>query len=270
MNVEVCYPEQQIDQVFKVGLVITTWNRAEYLRRCLRSLKASGLHETLIVIVDDASDQEETLSLVRTFSMPGVPIIKIFKKKRDEFNVHQSLKMGWGLLLKKYSCKYLCNLDSDAIVAKEWMSLLIGLYSRLSRERGPLILTGFNAYNHKALEPGKDFCVKKSIGGINMFFDEFIYRDIVLPSLHYLWDDKVVQLMNAKAYPMVCSTPSLIQHIGKTGQWSSPAMYDISIDFVEDSNAKHMLLWLKVNMNQQVFFFKQSFKWLWKRMLHKT
>ncbi len=267
MNVEVCYPEHQIDRVFKVGLVITTWNRANYLQRSFTSLKASDLRETLIVIVDDASDQEETLSLVRTFSIPGVPIIKIFKKDRDEFNVHRSLRMGWDLLLEKYSCKYLCNLDSDALVAKEWMGLMIQLYSRLSVERGPFILTGFNAYNHIVLEHDKDYCIKKTIGGINMFFDEFIYKDIVLPSLDYLWDDKVVQLMNAKAYPMICSTPSLIQHIGKTGQWSSPKMYDISIDFIEDPNAKRIFLWLKANMNKQICSFKQSIKWLWKKIL---
>lgn len=119
------------------------------------------------MIVDDASDRKETLSLIKDFSIANVPVIKIFKQERNGFAVHHSLQVGWDLLSEKYHCHYLCNLDSDALVTNNWMNRLLALYKTQRSKRGPLIVTGFHAHSHPVLKEYDDYRIKKSIGGLN-------------------------------------------------------------------------------------------------------
>ena len=47
----------------KVTLLITTYNRPEYLRRCLASVKRAGI--TDVLIIDDCSTDTERCSLLK-------------------------------------------------------------------------------------------------------------------------------------------------------------------------------------------------------------
>jgi len=250
---EIIYPNYPIQTSYEIGLVITTFNRPHYVEKCLNSLQNSVLDNVIIVIVDDASDMEETISLIKDFSMPNVPVIKIFKQERDGFAVHHSLQVGWDLLSEKYHCHYLCNLDSDALVTNNWMNRLSALYKIQRPKRGPLIVTGFHAHSHPVLKEYDDYRIKKSIGGLNMFFDLQLYQKIIRPNLVLCWDDDVVKAMQVFKYSILCTKPSVIQHLGKMGHWSNiESGYDMAFDFEDDTASRRLALWIDLHLYRRL------------------
>ena len=55
-----------------LALIITTYNRPEYLRKCFDSILRSDIpNGTVVLISDDCSDDEETLNLIRNFKVKG-------------------------------------------------------------------------------------------------------------------------------------------------------------------------------------------------------
>ncbi len=70
-----------------------------------------------------------------------------------------------------------------------------------------------------------------------------IYDKIVRPCLSGLdWDWLMVEQMHDHNYPILCTRPSVIQHIGRDGLWSSSnGTYDVAIDYW-GTNPKMMAL----------------------------
>ncbi len=193
-----------------------------------------------MAVVDDASNDPETVKLVNDLTLPGIPIIKIFKRLRGGFAVHESLRLGWDLLAGKYGCRFLCCLDSDVVVRADWLLRMRNLFDREAARRGPLIVTGFNAQPHPVICEGDDFYLKKVVGGISMFFDHDMYREVVRPNLKLEpstgvgWDWHVIHEMGRRGFPFLCTKPSVIQHIGRHGVYSTDAGgYDVAHDFQE-------------------------------------
>ncbi len=231
-------PDRWPAAIPETGLVIPTFNRPEYVRASFESLRGSRLQGVLVVIVDDASNDPETLEMVKALDLPGVPVIKVFKHRRRGVAAHESLRWGWDLLSGKYRCRFLCCLDSDAVVKPDWLVRIRSLFDRETPRRGPLIVTGFNAHPHPVLSEEADFYIKKIVGGINMFFDGEMYRKVVRPNLKLEsstglgWDWHVIHEMERQGYPFLCAKPSVVQHIGCRGVYSTAAGgYDVALDF---------------------------------------
>lgn len=219
------------------GLVITTWNRPEYLAPCLESLSRSRLENTVIVVVDDASDDDRTLELIRSFS-PGVPLIRIFKKKRT--SMHVGLDIGW-CLLRNLGCRYLCNLDADALVRTDWLTTLRTLFESLPYRRDATLLSGFNRSDPPCvLEEHENYLRKYRMGGINYFFTPGFYARIRFLMFNSNWDSHIQYwcgTQHADRYHMVCCRPSVVQHIGRFGLNANESGYfDTADDFVPDWN----------------------------------
>ena len=216
------------------GLVITTYNRPDYVERCFASLQQSNLQNTVVVIVDDASSDKATLELIKQFTLPEVnQLIKLTRQNKYGFQVHESLKLGWDLLHYTYQVDYLCNLDSDAIVKSHWLETLQITYMQQQPYYNNFLLTGFNTLNHPIRKEHQDIYVKESFGGINTFFAAGnFYRNTIRPCLvDTIWDWQVVHTMAAYDYPILCTKPSVVQHIGKTGENSTLEKYDFAADF---------------------------------------
>ncbi|MEM7530778.1 MAG: glycosyltransferase family A protein [Chloroflexota bacterium] len=226
------YPRQLLQTHYPIGLVVTTYNRPDYLKRCLASLKNSDLTETIVLLVDDGSEDAQTLEMIRAFEMADVPVLKAFRRQKEGCAMYENLRYGWDLLAEQYNCTYLCNLDPDTLVRKAWLQKIHHLY-RSEQAGGPLIATGFNAHQHPILSQEKGIYHKQSIGGINLFFDRELYEQIVRPSLFDIkWDWRVVQEMQKQNYRILCTRPSVIQHIGREGFWSGKhGVYDFAIDY---------------------------------------
>src|SRR5436190_13551853 len=98
----------------KLGIVITTFERPQYLKECLDSLKRADIPDgTEIIIVDDCSKNQETKSLIFN---SGYNVIQ----KNANRGICDSLVVGFDYLLNK-ECTELMNLDADAICRNDFI-----------------------------------------------------------------------------------------------------------------------------------------------------
>ena len=227
----------QLTDTYDVGLIVPTYNRPKYLRRTLRALRRSDLSKTVLLFVDDVSDNPETRRLIEQFSHPQAPIVRIWRTHKEGVKMHENLYFAWEWLLANLpTCRYFCHLDPDTILKKHWLQTVRDLYET-HRPQRQLMVTGFNALWHTIEETQGNYYVKRSIGGLNMFFDAELYVELVRPCFLALewgldWDWKLVDAMQEKRYPILCTKPSVIQHIGRTGVWAKQHQnYDFAIDY---------------------------------------
>jgi glycosyltransferase involved in cell wall biosynthesis len=232
-QVEIIEPQTPDRDRFEIGIVIMTWNRPRYLERCLASLARSRLRDTVVAIVDDGSDDPNTLDLIRDFDLPGVPVARLMIGVHEHFLLHENLRLGWDYLIDRWRGRYLANLDSDAIVVPEWLERLRDLYLQHRDGNPHLIVSGFNgAVYHPARSVHEDHVVKPTLSGLNMFFDRAAYDDFVRDALQPYWDWQVVKAMQKRSAEFLVTRPSVVQHIGLRGLFSSGwSNSDFALDF---------------------------------------
>lgn len=228
----------------KVGLLITTFNRPEYLHQCLQSIAEAEIPMNAeIVIIDDCSTDLDARQAIREFSHPNLSAV-IWKHENK--SIKDSLLKGCDYLFG-LGCDHICNLDADAIVAKKFLHVLIALKEKFSDH----IVTGFNCLTknrdgserHKVLMTGDGFNLKKSVGGINMMFNKQQYTAWIRPALILClatqgnWDHKSCIASERDGKEIVCAVPSVVQHIGISSSMghslSEPP--DVADDFVRPS-----------------------------------
>ena len=226
---------------YKYGIVMCCFNRPEYLSKTLNSLKKSRLNNCLICIVDDCSNNINTIKLIKDFRIDSknCNIIKI--RNKTNLGIQKSLLKGFEKI-NKYDCKYLTNIDSDVIMKPDWLNTFDKTYQSVNSKinNNGIIITGFNCVNsckHKVVKTYDDFHIKGTIGGINMFFDKNVYKTIFKPVLQdntirkQGWDWSVCRKMAKKGRYFVATKPSVIQHIGINGMWSKTNRVDIAEDY---------------------------------------
>ena len=97
-----------------------------------------------------------------------------------------------------------------------------------------LILTGFNTASHDTVSRFDEYEIKKTVGGINLFFHRSLYHKIVRPELRDInWDHALSEKIASVNGSVVAVVPSVVQHIGESGLWSRPGEFDVSVDFIE-------------------------------------
>ena len=225
-----------------IGIVIACYERQDYLKKTLESIKKSDLSNTIICIIDDCSKNRNVWKLINDFKTnSSVKIIKVKNKKN--IGIRYNLLKGWDILCK-YKCDYLCNIDSDTVVKYEWLDKLRKTenHSRNRLDVEGVVVSGFNCVescNHKILKDYGDYYQKRTIGGINMFFSRKTYNNLIRQVLekgrpNMGWDWEVCSHSRNKNYPIIVTKPSVIQHIGIKGLNSSNhkiTRYDIAEDF---------------------------------------
>lgn len=223
----------------KIGLTISCYKRPEYLKQCFDSLRKSNLDGVTICIIDDGSNCLDTLKLINDF--------------REDFNhqclceykyaskgIELSLLSGFERLIY-LGCDVIMNLDSDAIVKKDFISVLVLLHN----ENINTIVSGFNTLvpdiktrrsRHPIVIWGNGCVGKLSIGGINMVMSKEVYEKYVKSELTkgYGWDWRVCQNINKDKKIFVVSTPSVIQHIGINGDSTVNGKHNINPDVAAD------------------------------------
>ena len=226
---------------YRIGIVIMTYNRAAVVKKCFKSLKKTRLKDVIIAIVDDASSEFETVQLVKDFSMKDVPVVKIFVKEHKRFNIHENLGLAADLLFEDYQCEYLTVLDSDTLQKPEWLEKVYELYQLGKEKYESIIVSGFNAsISHVPINRYSTYLVKLTVGGINMFFDRALYHNLIRKNLRPYWDSKVCESMAKEASIILVTSPSVIQHIGKTGLFGQGYWrHDFSLDYSLGSRIKY-------------------------------
>tara|TARA_B100000674_G_scaffold461453_1_gene440431 strand:- start:24 stop:833 length:810 start_codon:yes stop_codon:yes gene_type:complete len=228
--------------VEKVGIVISCFNRPDYLSKTLKSIRKSNMNNTILCLIDDHSADSNIWKIIQNFNIENskCEIIKIRNNKN--LGIRYSLKKGWDLLYPM--CTYLCNVDSDVIVKKDWLFRLRNIENKSKKifNTHHVIVSGFNctkSCKHHIKEVYPLFYKKNTIGGINMFFNNYTYKNIIFPILskgriNMGWDWEVCHKASDKKCPIIVTRPSVIQHIGIYGLNSSKKgkiRYDIAEDF---------------------------------------
>lgn len=218
---------------YKYGIAIACHNRPEYVKKSLESLKKSILKDVYICIIDDKSDDKKTIEIVKNFNIDGVKIEKIYSDKNE--GIGKTLIKAFDILSPK--CEYLIILDSDTLLNKKWLIKLQEAYDAAIKSDlnyDNYIVTGFNCQqscSHKTIKEYDNFIVKKTIGGINMFFKKELYNKIFKDCLNGSgWDWCVC----GKVKGFIATKPSTVQHIGKNGLFSGGGRYDKAEDFIAE------------------------------------
>lgn len=199
----------------KLGIVIPCYNRPQYLKECLWSLKNADLSQVSeVLLIDDNSTDPQTIQLIEEFELD----IKITRFRNDvNKKVSQSLSIGYNYFFIEHNFDMVINFDSDAIIRPDCINELLRIY-----QPGKL-LTGFHSTTRaangderhiiKSIHDG--YVIKHSVGGINFCFDREAYLNYAKPALESTaqfgnWDN--VACVNAGG--VMCVVPSLVQHIG--------------------------------------------------------
>lgn len=218
----------------KVGLIITTYNRPQYLRECLDSVKRTSIKKEDVLIVDDDSSNQETKKLIRE---SGYEVL--WKLSRS--GIKNSLIGGY---LKMFDKGYdlVINLDADAILRNDAIEVLVGLKKRFPDN----LVGGFNTTvknRNPIISYHADHFIKKYLSGICCCINRDEYEKYLLPALYTPignWDFMASQRHESDGKGVVVSRPSVCQHIGI----HESAMGHISVteppDVAEDFKPLHL------------------------------
>lgn len=218
----------------KLGLLITTYNRPQYLRQCLESILRSTAikrDDVEILIVDDGSTNSETLELINPDWASTI--------KKPRAGIKDSLLKGYNYFFNDYNdVGLVINLDGDAIVRNDFLEILLSLKKRFNE----CIVSGFNTTvkNRNPIIAEHDlFYEKKYASGINMVINQKQYLEWVKPALlkpNCNWDYETSLASERAGFPVIVSRPSVIQHIGieesSMGHISGSEPPDVAEDFV--------------------------------------
>lgn len=223
----------------KTTLLITTFNRPQYLKRCLASVKRAGI--TDVLIVDDCSNNPETKQLVAFGGYPS-----IFKNERK--GICDSILMGVDFLFD-HGYDIVINLDADAIIRNDYLDRMLELHAAFPND----IITGFHSTTknadgserHRILGVNRavekfgnarrnnvPFLLKESVGGINMLWTKQTWTQmkpvIENAQKHRLnWDHEV----SKAAGGIICAYPSLVEHIGIESAMGHTGIPDVAEGF---------------------------------------
>lgn len=228
--------------IFKLGIVITTYNRPEYLKQCLESLSRADIPEvTEILFVDDNSVDETTLLIIQDYCQNNNRCIPYYKRNGRR-GISDSLLIGYDFLFER-GCEIVTNLDSDALVRNDFLEVI----TKLKIDHPKNIITGFHSVNknsngsdrHPVLSIHEGYCKKGSVGGINFCVDKFLYEKYLRPVLIKCrdhggnWDHQACLASMADGNEIVCSVPSVVQHIGFDSSMNHTEQPDVASDFKE-------------------------------------
>jgi len=193
----------------KTGLLITLFDRPEYLQKTLDSIKNSYLPDDLtIVLLDDCSTNKDTLNIFNSFEIENVPIVRLENEKNR--GIAYNIKKGFDYLYEN-DFDILINLDPDALVKPYWLTILFELHSCFPRS----VVTGFNTAAHRFTGIFETYYTKRSIGGINLMFNKDLWPKLRPQVNNSQWDWDVSKKLANDKILMIASSPSVIAHIGE-------------------------------------------------------
>ena len=208
----------------KLGLVITAYNRPEYLDKCLSSLKKANIPKWVkILIVDDCSTDERTIQLIQQSGYNSI-------KTKSNMGVSGALLTGFEKLT---GLTHYMTLDADAIVNRNFIERIREILTINSKA----VFSGFNTSvkgRHEIVEKGENWVKRITAGGINLAFSKETYLEHIKPALQQTinggnWDN----IATRNAGGVYCTIPSCVQHIGmqSTLRHNNP---DVANDFIPD------------------------------------
>ena len=128
----------------KVSIIIPCFNAVKYTKQCVKSvLKHSAYNYELILINNGSSDGTKeyfkTLKLINKKTFKNIFVIELDKN----IGVAGALNLG----ISKSCGKYICYLNNDVIVTKNWLEGLVKACEQ--NPKNAVVGTLFNAFENK-------------------------------------------------------------------------------------------------------------------------
>lgn len=273
------------NEQYKLGCVIGYYNRIELVKNTLQSINNSYVPKNLLfIIIDDGSFEKTIFNLKHNY---------ILIRKDKNYGISHSLAMGWDILYS-LGVEYLLNIDSDAEVSSNWISVLNNVFWAYGSNN--CIVTGYHgsfpdgSTNHTILENTKTYRIKSSVGGLNIFFHRSLYASLVRKSLtsHTSiasdideaisfanlygsnprfnladnkkgWDWGLSFLCQNNNISILCPKKSVVQHRGYIGISSVPEYFEQSHDYKNECVPKIIhQLWKDSNIPAHLKLMQQS------------
>lgn len=102
----------------KVSVIITCYNYGKYLAEAVDSVLASTYEDYEIIVIDDGSDDSETVSILEKFSRPKTRII------RQE---NMGVSAARNNAIKEAKGEYILPLDADDKIAPEYIEKAVNI-----------------------------------------------------------------------------------------------------------------------------------------------
>jgi len=224
----------------KTALIITSFNRPEYLRMCLDSIKNTYLPKgTLIYIIDDCSDNLETVSLINNFKYTGCIVKKIFKDINK--GCYDSYITAYEYVFDN-NFDYAVLLGADTIVNNYFYDMMM-YYKQLFPDR---IISGFNTLSlselnkprHPVIYNGGFYATKNTNGSAGNLIDKNIWEKYIKPTIlgqikkkRFCYDTISSRKMSDDGLLTINTSPSVIEHIGINSLLGHDVNPDIAYDF---------------------------------------
>lgn len=209
--------------------LLRSYNRPEYLRKTLEYLEKSDLDDYCSekYIYDDASDNIETLNILNNYKNKYNILYNTKNYKQKSFVKF----MEYIETINTEKIDFICYLDNDALVTNDLLKRCIDTFELIKKERNKtnneIIVSGFNTKKHPIAKIYNNYVLKKTIGGIHMFFHKSLLNSIKnwwdnpRGDWKYDYDWGVCHFFNKNGGEIYCLKPSVVQHIGFYGCWSN-------------------------------------------------
>lgn len=219
----------------KFGIIITTFNRFEYVKRMLESFKRTIFPEgTVVYINDDGSTDTELKKYIFGYHIENNNVI--LKKHLNQQNIGSKRNYVESVLrLEKEEIDFVINLDSDCVLNPKW---LLKIKQIINNFGDNIICSSFFCRHHignpsNRLIPLKDeYYERDTLNGLGICFPSRYIEDFKIESdLHF--DSFLAQVIKPKYnLKCICTNVSYIQHIGIKGVNSNPHSFDAAELFI--------------------------------------
>jgi glycosyltransferase involved in cell wall biosynthesis len=214
-----------------MNFILTTYNRPDYLRKSLYSLKASPFtKDDTLWIFDDASDDGEAIDLINCFKLPRAKDVHLFRTKKNvgcDINSYHALTAVYS----HTKDPFIFMAETDGVYIPGWLPFLKRAY-KLAKDSDDIgMISLFNTPSHPVKEEyDKDFDIKKSLGGFASLIDCRDLKSINPNKNPFNWDWEFQQNYNKNKLKLLCSKKTYVQHIGAHGTHSKGSGHDIGIN----------------------------------------
>ncbi len=223
-----------------IAIILPTYNRPEYLKKCLGSLYKTFLEKnTLLYFIDDASTDNETISLINNFKIEGCVLKHVFKKK--------NLGVSDSLLTALEDCfnmgyEYVIILNTDMVVNNYFYDIMTYFKELFPNN----IISGFNTLTpgengeprHPITFDGEFYVKKKTSGapclGLNKKLYNKYFKEILTEygrKRKSAFDTAATRKASNGGCDIICTVPSVAQHIGMDSSMKHNFNPDESVDF---------------------------------------
>lgn len=166
-----------------IDILITTYNRKEFLKKTIESLFEKTKMEFRLFIIDDCSD-DGTQDYLRNLEHERLTFVVLSKRRNG---VVFGFNMLWNMIdyydMFWEEKPYLCYLQDDCFILEDgWLWILLDAYEKLKEKFNIGFFSGYDAPEHPIRErlimEGREMFLKDSQTATNLIATKEFWRSI--------------------------------------------------------------------------------------------